>query len=164
VDVLPLLLKSYKRVGELAQSLGQEQTPIIAKPRGNASFFVGKNDGSIKIELPETKPMIVRSFLFDQNTFNDPLGLTKALNTSFRSKEVKGKLAPWFYSDISEHPQGFSIRGTYLINGDNSVTVRGSLIKGDNPVGEPFVVNGSKDAKALAELILKSVKPQIKVK
>lgn len=164
IDVLPLLLKSYKRVGELANSLGQEQTPIIAKPRGNASFFVGRNDGSIKIELPESKPMVIRSFFFDQNTFVDHLDLTNELNTTFRSKEVRGKLAPWFYSDISEHPQGFSVRGTYMVKEDNSVTVRGSLIKGGVAVGEPFVVTGGKDPNALAALILKAVKAGIKVK
>lgn len=164
IDVLPLLLKSYKRVGELAESLGQVQTPIIAKPRGNASFFVGRNDGSIQIELPETKPMVIRSFFFDQNSFLDHLDLTNELNTAFRSKEVRGKLAPWFYSDISEHPQGFSVRGTYLVNADNSVTVRGSLIRGEVAVGEPFVVSGAMDAKVLTDLILRAVRPGIKVK
>ena len=164
VDVLPLLLKSYKRVGELAKSLGEEQTPIIAKPRGNASFFVGKNDGSIKIELAETKPMVIRSFLFDQDKYNDVLDLTEAVNKVFRSKEIKGKQAQWFYSDIPKSPQGFSIRGVYSMNKDNTVTVRGSLLKGEDPVGEPFAITGTKDASVLADLIMKAVKPGIKVK
>lgn len=164
VDVLPLLLKSFKRVEELAQSLGQEQTPIIAKPRGNASFFMGKNDGSIKIELLESKPMVIRSFLFDQDAYNDPLGLTKSVNAAFRSKEVRGKQAPWFFSDISEHPQGFSVRGTYSLNRDKTVTVKGGLLKGEDPVGEPFELSGIKDLKELTNLILNKVKPLIKVK
>jgi hypothetical protein len=163
VDVLPLLLNAYKRVAELAQSVGEEQTPIIAKPRGNASFFVGKNDGSVKIELPETKPMVIQSFLFEQDTFNDRLGLTKAVNKAFRSGEIKGKLARWFFSEISEHPQGFSVRGTYTQNQDNTVTVKGRLLRGEEWVGKPFEVNGAKDAKALAALILKAVTPGIKV-
>jgi WD40 repeat protein len=163
VDVLPLLLNAYKRVAELAQSVGEEQTPIIAKPRGNASFFVGKNDGSVKIELPETKPMVIQSFLFEQDTFNDRLGLTKAVNKAFRSSEIKGKLARWFFSEISEHPQGFSVRGTYTQNQDNTVTVKGRLLRGEEWVGKPFEVNGAKDAKALAALILKAVTPGIKV-
>ena len=164
VDVLPLLLKSYKRVGELAQSLGEEQTPIIAKPRGNTSFFVGKNDGSVKIELAETKPMVIRSFLFEQHAYNDSLGLTKAINLAFRSKEVKGKQAPWFFSDISEHPQGFSVRGTYALNKDKTITVSGGLLKGEDPVGKPFKVTGSNDLMELTNLILNKVKDLIKVK
>ncbi|MFN0174562.1 MAG: caspase family protein [Saprospiraceae bacterium] len=163
VDVLQLLLESYKRVPELAQSIGAEQRPIIAKPRGNASFFVGKNDGSVKIELPETKPMVIQSFLFEQDTFSDRLGLTKAVNKAFRSNEIKGKLARWFYSDISEHPQGFSVRGVYTQNQDNTVAVKGRLLRGEEWVGKPFEVSGSKDAKALAALILKAVTPGIKV-
>ncbi len=164
VDVLPLLLRSKKRVGELARSLGEEQTPIIAKPRGNASFFVGKNDGSVKIELPESKPMVIRSFLFDQVNYSDGLELTEAVNKAFRSKEERGKLAPWFFSDIPKNPLGFSIRGVYALNNDGTVTVRGSLLKGENPVGVPFVVSGAKDAKALADLILNVAKSGIKVK
>lgn len=164
VDVLPLLLKSYKRVGELAQSVGEEQTPIIAKPRGNASFFVGKKDESVKIELAEAKPMVIRSFLFEQKAFNDPLGLTKVVNKAFRGKEAKGKLAPWFYSDIPEHPQGFSVRGIYTLNKDNTVTVSGRLLKGEDPVGESFQVTGSKNLKELVDLILNKVKDLIKVK
>jgi len=163
VDVLPLLLKSYKRVGELAKSLGKEQTPIIAKPRGNASFFVGKNDGSVKIELPETKPMVIRSFLFDQKAFVDHLAVTNELNRLFRSKVIKGKQAPWFYSDVAEHPQGFSVRGTYTIDTDNKVSVRGSLTRGEIPIGEPFTVSGEPNAKVLADLIFRAVRAGIKL-
>jgi len=160
VDVLPLLLKSYKRVGELAQSLGKEQTPIIAKPRGNASFFVGKK---VKVELPETKPMVIRSFLFDQNAFVDQLEVTNELNRLYRSKVIKGKQAPWFYSDIPEHPQGFSVRGTYTVQPDKSVTVRGSLTRGEMPIGKPFEVSGAPNAKVLADLIFKAVRAGIKL-
>ena len=163
VDVMPLLLKSCKRVGELAQSLGKEQTPIIAKPRGNASFYVGRNDGSIRIELLQAKPMVIRSVFFDRNSFTDDLGLTDQLNTLFRSKVIKGKQAPWFYSDIPAHPQGFSVRGTYIVDIDNKVSVRGSLIKGEKPAGAPFEVRGDANAKELADLIFKAVRAGIKL-
>lgn len=164
VDVLPLLLKSYKRVGELAQSLGQEQTPIIAKPRGNASFFVGRNDGSIKIELPETKPMVIRSSLFDQQEFNDVLRLSNELNAAFRSMDARNRnQAKWFFSDVPQNPNGFSVRGFYTINQDNTVTVQGRLLKGEEPVGASFTLSGIKDPKVLAGLILSQVKPRIKV-
>jgi hypothetical protein len=165
VDVLPLLLKSYKRVGELAQSLGQEQTPIIAKPRGNASFFVGRNDGSIKIELPESKPMVIRSWLFDQKEFNDALGLSDALNTAFRSMDARDRRqAKWFYSDIPQNSNGFSVRGFYTINQDNTVTIQGRLLKGEEPVGASFTLSGAKDPKVLAGLLLNEVKPRLKLK
>jgi hypothetical protein len=164
VDVLPLLLKSYKRVGELAQSLGKEQTPIIAKPRGNASFYVGRNDGSIQIDLPETKPMVIRSVLFEQVTFSDQLSLTKSVNAAFRGKEIRGKQAPWFYSDIPEHPQGFTVRGAYTLQPDKTVSVRCSVLKGEIPIGELFTVNGPKDAKALSELVVKAARPLIRLK
>lgn len=164
VDVLPLLLKSYKRVGELAKTLGKEQTPIIAKPRGNASFYVGRNDGTIKIDLPETKPMVIRSVFFEQGTFSDQLSLTKWVNAAFRSKEIRGKQAPWFYSDIPEHPQGFTVRGAYTLQPDKTVSVRCSVLKGETPVGEPFTVNGPNDAKALSELVVKAARPLIRLK
>ncbi len=164
VDVLPLLLKSYKRVGELAKTLGKEQTPIIAKPRGNASFYVGRNDGNIKIDLPETKPMVIRSIFFEQGTFSDQLSLTKSVNAAFRGKEIRGKQAPWFYSDIPEHPQGFTVRGAYTSQPDKSVSVRCSVLKGETPVGEPFTVNGPNDSRALSELIVKAARPLIRLK
>ncbi|HLP94433.1 MAG TPA: caspase family protein [Saprospiraceae bacterium] len=164
VDVLPLLLKSYKRVGELAKSLGKEQTPIIAKPRGNASFYVGRNDGNIKIDLPETKPMVIRSVFFEQGTFSDQLSLTKSVNAAFRGKEIRGKQAPWFYSDIPEHPQGFTVRGAYTSQPDKTVSVRCSVLKGETPLGEPFTVKGPNDARALSEMIVKAAKPLIRLK
>ncbi|HLP94434.1 MAG TPA: caspase family protein [Saprospiraceae bacterium] len=164
VDVLPLLLKSYKRVEELAQSLGKEQTPIIAKPRGNSSFYVGRNDGSIQIDLPESKPMVIRSIFWNQNSYVDHLRIAEELNTIFLSKVIKGKQAPWFYSDIPEHPQGFSVRGTYLETSDHQVRVKGCLIYGETPVGEPFEVAGTNNPKVIADLIYKAVRPGIKLK
>ncbi|MBN8677499.1 MAG: caspase family protein [Chitinophagales bacterium] len=164
VDALPLLLKSYKRVGELAKNMGKEQRPIIAKPRGNASFFVGRNDGSILIDLPEEKPTVIRSLLFEQGTFSDQLSLTKSVNAAFRSKEIRGKQAPWFYSDIPEHPQGFTVRGAYTIQPDKTVSVQCSVLKGEMTVGELFTVTGPNDAKALSELIVKAASPLIRLK
>ncbi|MBN8677501.1 MAG: caspase family protein [Chitinophagales bacterium] len=163
VDVLPLLLKSYKRVGELAQTLGKEQTPIIAKPRGNASFFVGRNDGSIRIDLPESKPMVIQSFLFDSQSYVDDLDVTESLNTLFRSKVIKGRQAPWFYSDIPRHPQGFSVRGVYTVQADKKVKVQGRLIKGDTPQGAPFTLIGEPNARSLAQLIYQAVWKSIKL-
>ncbi|MBL7808054.1 MAG: caspase family protein [Saprospiraceae bacterium] len=163
VDVLPLLLKSYRRVGELAKSLDKEQTPIIAKPRGNASFYVGRNDGSIRIDLPETKPMVIQSFLFDSQSYVDNLDITTALNTLFRSKGIKGKQAPWFYSDISRHSQGFSVRGIYTVQSDKKVKVQGRLIKGDTPQGAPFTIVGEPNARSLAQLIYQAVWESIKL-
>ncbi|HLP94435.1 MAG TPA: caspase family protein [Saprospiraceae bacterium] len=163
VDVLPLLLKSYNRVGELAQSLGKEQTPIIAKPRGNASFYVGRNDGSIQIDLPESKPMVIQSFLFDSQSYVDNLNVTESLNTLFRSKVIKGKQAPWFYSDIPRHPQGFSVRGIYTVQADKKVKVQGRLIKGDTPQGKPFTIVGEPNARSLAQQIYQAVWMGIKL-
>lgn len=164
VDVLPLLLKSYKRVGELAKTLGKEQTPIIAKPRGNASFYVGRNDGSIKIDLPESKPMVIQSFLFEQQSFVDNLDITGSLNTLFRSKVIKGKQAPWFYSDISRHPQGYSVRGIYSLQQDKKVKIIGRLIKGDTPTGEPFTIIGDQNARSLTQQIYEAVRNDIKLR
>ena len=108
--------------------------------------------------------MVIRSSLFDQVNFGDGLDLTEAVNKAFRSKEMKGKQAPWFFSDIPKNPLGFSIRGIYANNQDGTVTVKGSLVKGETPVGQPFVVTGAKDAKVLADLILDVARSGIKVK
>ncbi|HAD14839.1 MAG TPA: hypothetical protein DCF33_20620 [Saprospirales bacterium] len=161
VDIMTLFQNSRDVVPKLAANIKQLQTPVIAAPKGAASSPIGIKDGSVKINLPQPKPVIIRSNFQDRDNFNDGLGLTQALNGYFHDQTAKGAQARFVYYDIPEFPQGFSIRGNYSIAGDQ-VNIAGRLFKGDAPVGAAFQVTGSKEPDALVKLILKEIGPNIK--
>lgn len=161
VDIMTLFQNSRDVVPKLAASIKQVQIPVIAAPKGGASFPIGIKDASVKINLPQPKPIVIRSNFQDRDQFNDGLGLSQVLNDYFHEQTVKGVQARYVYYDISKYSDGYSIRGNYTISGEQ-VNVAGRLFKGDTPVGEPFQVAGAKDAATLRQLILEKVRPLIK--
>lgn len=161
VDIMTLFQNSRDVVPKLAASIKQVQTPIIAAPKGGASFSIGIKDNTIHINLPQPKPVVIRSNFQDRDNFNDELGLTQAINDYYHDRTVKGTQAKTVYFDIAKFAEGYSIKGNYTINGE-TVTCNGKLFKGDTPVGDAFQVTGSKDSKALAKLITDEVDARIR--
>jgi hypothetical protein len=161
VDIMTLFQNSRDVVPKLAASIKQVQTPVIAAPKSASSFPIGIKDASVKIELAQPKPVMIRSNFQDRVKFKDGLGLTKALNDYFQTQNAKGAQAKFVFYDIQEYPDGFSINGNYSISGE-TVTVNGGLFKGENAIGEPFQITGSNDPAELVKLILEKVRPDIK--
>ncbi|MFN0173795.1 MAG: caspase family protein [Saprospiraceae bacterium] len=163
VDIMMLFQNARDVVPKLAASIKQVQIPVIAAPKGGSSFPIGIKDASVKINLPQPKPVVIQCNFQDRDNFNDGLGLTQALNDYFHGQTAKGAQARFVYYDIPKFAEGFSIRGNYAISGEQA-NVAGRLFKGDTPVGEAFQLTGSKDPAALVKLIMKEVGPRISVK
>ncbi|MBK6996050.1 MAG: caspase family protein [Lewinellaceae bacterium] len=154
VDIMKLFQNSRDVVPKLAASIKQVQIPVIAAPKGGSSFPIGIKDASVKINLPQPKPVVIQCNFQDRDNFNDGLGLTQALNDYFHDQTAKGAQAKFVYYDIPKFAEGFSIRGNYAISGEQ-VSLAGRLFKGDTPVGGAFNLTGTKDPAVLVKLILK---------
>ena len=163
VDIMKLFQNARDEVPKLAASIKQVQIPVIAAPKGGSSFPIGIKDASVKINLPQPKPVVIQCNFQDRDHFNDALGLTQALNDYFHDQTARGTQAKFVYYDIQKFNEGFSIRGNYSVSGEQ-VSVAGRLFKGDQPVGEAFQLTGGKDPAALVKLILKEVGPGISIK
>lgn len=161
VDIMTLFQHARDRVPILAKTIKQVQTPVIAAPRGGASFPIGIKDSTINIVVAQPKPVIIWSSFQEQKQFKDVLGLGAAMNEHFHQQNAKGAQARYVYYDIPKYDEGYSIWGIYSLKG-NMVTVDGRLFKGEAPVGVPFQIKGKNDPKELVRLILKAVEDRIK--
>jgi hypothetical protein len=129
---------------------------MLAFPTNGGSFDIGIVDAGVKIPLAQVKPVFIRNNFQDEDTYDDGLGLTKALANYFEEITVKGAQAELIYVDVSEYENAYSIKGRYSISGD-AITVRGRLFRGKTSKGE-FTVTGKKDdLEALVEAIVEKV-------
>ena len=152
VDVMKLFQYSCDEVPQLAKGIGGIQTPMLVGPL-KGSFDIGIKNDSVHITIAEPKPVFIRNILTDEDTFDDVLGLTDALETYFRNITVKGAQADLIFVDVKEYENAYSVKGRYKINGEN-VVLRGRLFKGKTIVGNEFEVSGKKtNLPALAEAI-----------
>ncbi|MBL7797489.1 MAG: caspase family protein [Saprospiraceae bacterium] len=160
VDILKLINYACSKVPKLAGSIGKTQEPEMFLPKNTkGGFFIGIVTSPEQIMLPKAMPVIVRNNLFDPNTGNDDLGLTKVLKETLWEK-MSSKIV---YYDTDEYPDAYRITGPYKTEGDVvKVTVNvyqnKKLVKTlDKPV------EGNKnDLPALANAILKAVGPFLK--
>ncbi len=156
VDVMTLFQYARDKVPDLAKSIRQVQTPVLAFPTDGGSFDIGIVDAGVKIPLAQVKPVFIRNNFQNDDTYDDDLGLTKALAEYFQQITARGAKADLIYVDVSEYENAYSIKGRYTVVGD-AITVRGRLFKGKTAKGE-FEVSGKKDAlPALVEAIVDKV-------
>jgi hypothetical protein len=161
IDIMTLFQSSRTLVPKLAQSIKKVQTPVIAAPKGASSFPIGIKDESVKIEVAQLKPVVIWSYFQDREQFNDPIGLSEAINNFFHGQAVKGAQAKYVYYDIPKYMDGYSIHGNYTIGGE-TVSLSGKLFKGDMAVSNTFQLKGGKDPAEWVKLILAQVLPLIK--
>ena len=155
VDVMTLFQYARDQVPDLAKGIGGIQTPVLAFPSSGASFDIGLVDEPGLIQLESARPVFIRNDISD-DSFGDPLQLTKHLEDYFRQQTAKGAQAELIYVDVREYQNAYSIRGRYHING-NDVELEAGLLKGGVLKGK-FVVKGKKDAvPELVEKILEEV-------
>ncbi|MEZ4939972.1 MAG: caspase family protein [Saprospiraceae bacterium] len=156
VDVMTLFQYARDQVPVLAKSIRQVQTPVLAFPTDGGSFDIGIVDAGVKIPLAQVKPVFIRNNFQNEDTFDDDLGLTKALANYFQEITARGAKADLIYVDVSEYENAYSIKGRYTVEGD-MVTMRGRLFQGKTSKGE-FTVTGKKsDLPALVEVIVDKV-------
>ena len=157
VDVMTLFQYARDRVPEMAKSINGIQTPILAFPTNGGSFDIGIVDAKVKIPLAQVKPVFIRNNFQDEESLDDVLGLTEALEQNFRQMTARGGQSRLLYVDVKEYENAYSMKGLYHITG-NAVQVRVRLFKGKTLVGEEFQVSGTKDdVPGLAKSILEQV-------
>jgi hypothetical protein len=156
VDVMTLFQYSRDKVPELAKGIGGVQTPVLAFPAGGASFDIGIVNEQVKIPVAQVKPVFIRNVFQDEESFDDVLKLTDALENYFRTITAKGAQAEIIFVDVKEYDNAYSMKGRYTIKG-NTVEVRGRLFKGKDSEGEFQVIGEKNDVNELAEKIVSKV-------
>ncbi len=161
VDVMTLFQYARDQVPELAKGIGGIQTPVLAFPAGGASFDIGMVTTKVKIPVVQVKPVFIRNNFQNEDTFDDGIGLTDALEVYFRRITAKGAEAEIIFVDVKEYENAYSMKGLYTVR-DDVVTVRGRLFQGAAPKGE-FQVTGKKsDVPGLAAAVVEKVVQLIK--
>jgi hypothetical protein len=118
-------------------------------------------NAGVKIPVAVGKPVFIRNVFQDEASFDDVLGLTKALADYFQQITAKAAQAPLIYVDVSEYDQAYSIKGRYTLKGD-AVVVRGKLFQGKEPKGDFEVQGNRKDVPGLVAGIVGKVSGMIK--
>jgi WD40 repeat protein len=113
-DVNTILNYSRENVPRLAAGIGGIQTPQLLVPKGG-SFDIGKVDSLSKIQIPlsSIKPVFVRTVVFDDNSDDDDLNLSKLLDEQLNETAMRGKDAQLVFLDTREFPDAYRLRGSY---------------------------------------------------
>ena len=145
VDVSKLFDFAADQVPALAKDIGGVQRPIIAMPKGGASFDIGKLDGAGRgaIHLEEAKPVFVRSSFQESRKHRDMLGLELAVDAALRDLSAKGGRAAVVFVDGRGMPQAYEVTGGYRVEGD-TVKVEVVVWRGEEAVAR-FELSGPKD-------------------
>jgi len=159
VDILKLINYACSKVPKLAGSIGKTQEPEMFLPKNaKGGFFIGIVTSPEQIMLPKAMPVFIRNNIFDPNTGNDDLGVTKVLKETLWDK-MSSKMV---YYDIDEYPDAYSIKGPYKVEGE-VVKVTVNLYQNKKLVKTLGPVEGSaNDLPTLANTILKAVGPFLK--
>jgi WD40 repeat protein len=164
-----LLQYASSRVPELALGIGGIQQPVLATPKATASFAIGSVAPSAKARIPyrQTRPVILRASLQDEERFSDWLGLGRLLDEVLRDVSSRGADATVMFWDATDGPAAYSLAGRYKVEG-TSATLRAKLFLEGKPAGE-FTVSvigaASEDdvARRLVEGTLRELDARLKV-
>lgn len=146
VDVVELFQYAADKVPELAEDIGGIQKPEIRTPYGGQSFDIGISDEAVqeRIILPSPKPLFVRSTFMNEDTFNDNLRLSEALDEQLREfSSAKGNDQSLIFIDAARFSNAYSLKGRYIKNG-YTYTVDVRMFNGDDVVNK-FTISGSGD-------------------
>nr|WP_320013994.1 caspase family protein [uncultured Desulfobacter sp.] len=132
VDVERLLHHAADHVPQIAKDIGGIQRPVVAMPRGGASFDFGQllKEDRQKIRLATVRPLILQSSFQDEQRFLDHLKLSRRVNDALREVSVRGQDTGFVYVDAADFPDAYSLAGRYWVYG-NLVKVRALLFKED---------------------------------
>jgi WD40 repeat protein/uncharacterized caspase-like protein len=169
VDAGGLLAYASTRVPELARGIGGIQQPVLATPKATASFAIGSVAPSAKARIPyrQTRPVILRTSLQDEERFSDWMGLGRQLDDALRDVSARGADATVMFWDATDGPAAYSLAGRYNVEGPTA-TLRAKLFLEGKPAGE-FTVSvvgaASEDdlARRLIEGTLRELDARLKV-
>jgi hypothetical protein len=145
-DVSTLFNFAADRVPELAREIGGIQRPLLASPRGSASFDIGQltSEDKARIPLNAVRPLVLRSSFQDEVRVRDHLNLTGQVNALLRDRSARGREANLVFVDAEEFPGACELAGRYRV-GDGLVTVTVLLSQGNDLLAR-FEVSGKADA------------------
>lgn len=131
VDVSLLFHHAADQVPQIAKNIGGIQQPVVAMPKGGASFDVGQilEEDRVKIRLASVKPLILQSNFQDEYRLLDHLKLSRRVNDVLRDLSARGP-DKFVYVDAQDFPDAYSLAGRYRID-DDFVKVRILLFKND---------------------------------
>lgn len=155
VDVMKLFQFSADEVPKLARQIDREQQPQII---GKAGFDIGIVDDEVDIPLPGAKPVFIRSAFMLKDFYNDPVGLSDALDDYCRGNSDEVPVLDLVFFDVPKFEDGYFIRGMYDLDGD-SIKVICRLFKNEEAIGEKIVIAGK--ANQLGQLVY-SIMDQLK--
>jgi hypothetical protein len=143
IDISTLFEFAADHVPELAKDVGGIQRPVVATPRGGASFDIGRltSADTPQIPLAKVRPLVLRVNFQDELRFRDHLGLTKQVNDALRELSARGQEAPLVFVDALEFPEAYLLAGRYRVKND-TVTVTLLLFRGEDEVGQ-FRIEGT---------------------
>ena len=154
VDVSSLFDFAADQVPQLAQGVGGIQRPVIASPKGGASFDIGQVSDADKESIPlqSPRPLVLKASFQDEFEFEDTLGLGKLINEQLREIAARGQEAPLVFLDATELPSAYRLLGRYAVE-DGNVKVTVQLSRGEDR--KRFTVEGTKSE--LEQLVKKIV-------
>ncbi|MBN1139999.1 MAG: caspase family protein [Anaerolineae bacterium] len=145
VDVARLFEFATDQVPRIAKGIGGIQRPLVAIPRGGASFDIGQLAETDRQQIPVLRqaiPLVLRANFQDEILLLDHLGLAKRVNNALRERSDLGRAAPLVFMDADELPDAYALVGRYHLDGD-SIQVTVHLFRSGHPAGD-FEVQGSR--------------------
>jgi hypothetical protein len=136
VDVGKLFAFAADTVPDLAKDIGGIQRPVLAQPKGGASFDIGRltAEARAKVPLQEAKPLFVRCSFQEERRLKDVLGLERAVNEALRGDPSL------IFVDACEMPGALQLIGRYVVK-DGTVTLTSVLFRGEEEMAT-FAVEG----------------------
>jgi WD40 repeat protein len=115
VEVAPLCQFAADRVRQLAADIGSVQEPSVAAPRGGTSFPIGylREEDTAAIQLKATRPVFVRTRLFDPDEGADVLDLSLRVDGALQDEAARGPGAAFWFVDRAAYDGGLEITGSY---------------------------------------------------
>jgi len=146
VDVGRLFSFAADQVPQLATGSGGIQRPIVAMPRGGASFDIGRLTSQLRGQVPlqPVLPLVLRATFQDERRFRDQLDLGRSVNDQLRAASMRGTPAALVFVDADDFPGACELVGRYSIIGEE-VAVNVLLALGNKDVAR-FTLEGQRQA------------------
>jgi WD40 repeat protein/uncharacterized caspase-like protein len=120
VDIGKLFDFAADQVPQLAQDIGGVQRPVIATPKGGASFDIGMLDADDRklVPLQAVRPLVLRSSFQEEDSFDDILDLARQVDEQLRTVSGRGQQAPLVFVDARDLPDAYRLQGRYKVDGE----------------------------------------------
>jgi WD40 repeat protein len=158
IDIDILFQYSADKVKELAAGIGGIQEPVISKPKGGASFDIGKVDDTVaeNIILSLPKPIFTNAHFTNRETDDDNMGIETAVDKLLNDYAGKGRDSKVVFTEKSQMAESYKLVGSYnLVNNLISITVR--VKKGNIEIQKIEINNFENNPAKLAQEILNKV-------